>query len=243
MIWLIRGLYTAAAGMVAQQTRLDVAANNLANAATPGYRADVASAGALPSQFIYRLNDTRGRIAALPARPQPVGYLGTGTAVAQVTMLKKSGFYRQTGRELDFALQGDGYFVVATPAGERYTRNGSFQVNDRGQLTTDEGFLVLSRTGGTIQAGDPDMAASLAVVAAPADLELTKAGHNLLIAPAPLYPAETAVRQGVLEEANVSPVEAMVDLITAMRTYEAGQKAIQTQDQTLDKLINEVGRV
>jgi len=171
------------------------------------------------------------------------GYLGTGTAVAQVTMLKKSGFYRQTGRELDFALQGDGYFVVATPAGEGYTRNGSFQVNDRGQLTTDEGFLVLSRTGGTIQADDPDMAASLAVVAAPADLELTKAGHNLLIAPAPLYPAETAVRQGVLEEANVSPVEAMVDLITAMRTYEAGQKAIQTQDQTLDKLINEVGRV
>ena len=65
----------------------------------------------------------------------------------------------------------------------------------------------------------------------------------MLIAPAPLYPTETAVRQGVLEEANVSPVEAMVDLITAMRTYEAGQKAIQTQDQTLDKLINEVGRV
>ena len=240
---MIRGLYTSAGGMVAQQVRLDVAANNLANAATPGYRADVPSTAALPSLFLYRFNDTVDQMCPFPTSPQPVGYLGTGAAVAQVTTLARSGSYRETGRELDFALPGEGFFVVATPAGERYTRNGAFQVNNIGELTTSEGFPVLSRTGGVAQADDPNLAENLAVMAAPAGQPLTKAGNNLFMAPAVLTPADTPVLRGVLEEANVSPVEAMVDLITAMRTYEAGQKAIQTQDQTLDKLINEVGRV
>ncbi|NMA54329.1 MAG: flagellar hook-basal body protein [Firmicutes bacterium] len=240
---MIRGLYTSGAGMVAQQTRLDVAANNLANASTAGYRADAAVTAALPSMFIHRFHDAVAKMSFSSSRPQPVGYLGTGTAVAEVTFLNRGGQYRHTGRELDFALQGEGYFVVDTPAGERYTRDGAFQVNGWGELTTSEGFPVLSRGGGIVRADDPDIAASLRVAGAPAGQQMNKIGHNLFVSPEPLALIETTVLQGVLEEANVSPVEAMVDLITAMRTYEAGQKAIQTQDQTLDKLINEVGRV
>lgn len=239
---MIRGLYTSAAGMVAQQVRLDVAANNLANAATAGYRADVPSVAALPSLFLYRFNDAVDHIPPFP-KAAPVGYLGTGAAVAQVTTLARGGLYRETGRELDFALQGEGFFVVATPAGERYTRNGAFQVNNIGELTTSEGFPVLSRTGDVARADDPNLPDNLAVVAVPAGQPLTKAGNNLFMAPGELTPIDTPVLKGVLEEANVSPVEAMVDLIAAMRTYEASQKAIQTQDQTLDKLINEVGRM
>jgi flagellar basal-body rod protein FlgF len=238
---MIRGLYTSAAGMVAQQVRLDVAANNLANAATAGYRADVASTAALPSQFLYRFNDAVRERGLLPSSPQPVGYLGTGAAVGQVTTLTRGGFYRATGRELDFALQGEGFFVVETPAGERYTKNGAFQVNAAGQLTTSEGFLVLTRSGAVALADDPNLAENLAVVTT--EQPATKVGDNLYAAQQVLMSDDTPVLQGVLEEANLSPVEAMVDLITAMRTYEAGQKAIQTQDQTLDKLINEVGRV
>lgn len=240
---MIRGLYTSAAGMVSQQVRLDVAANNLANAATPGYRADVATTAALPSLFLYRFNDALGQIPPLTVGPQPVGYLGTGAAVTQVTTLDRGGFYRQTEREMDFALQGEGFFVVAAPAGQMYTRNGAFQVNAHGELVTSEGFSVLSRTGTVARADDPDLCDNLAVVVAPADLELTKVGNSLFTAPEALLPADTPVLRGVLEEANVSPVEAMVDLIAAMRTYEAGQKAIQTQDQTLDKLLNEVAQI
>ena len=115
MIWLIRGLYTAAAGMVAQQTRLDVAANNLANAATPDTGRMWLRQGHCRSQSIYRLNDTRGRIAAL--RPAAAGGLlrhrdGSGPS----DNAKKERFYRQTGRELDFALQEMG-ICMATPAG------------------------------------------------------------------------------------------------------------------------------
>ena len=240
---MIRGLYTSAAGMVAQQTRLDVGANNLANAVTPGYRADAVVTAALPNMFVYRLNDARDSLLALPTGPRPVGFLGTGAAVAEVTMLNRKGYYRETGRQFDFAIQGDGYFVVATPGGERYTRNGAFMVNDWGELVTADGLAVLSRAGGIVYADDPDLTSNLAVVTAPATVETTKAGHGLLTAPQPLELVEATVLRGVLEEANVSPVEAMVDLITALRTYEVGQKAIQTQDQTLDKLINEVGRV
>lgn len=238
---MLRGLYTAAAGMVVEQQRLDIVANNLANAATPGYRADVAVSSALPSLFLYRLNDV---LASLPGSGvAPVGFLGTGVAVAEVGTLSRLGPYRETGRRLDFALRGPGYFVVSTPQGLGYTRNGAFQESQDGTLVTSEGYPVLTRSGGTARADDPSLAESLAVVDAPPGVNLAKTGSSLFSAPEPLRPAATEVVTGVLEEANVSPVESMVELITAMRAYEAGQKAIQIQDQTLDKLLNQVVRV
>jgi flagellar basal-body rod protein FlgG len=241
---MLRGLYTSAAGMVAQEVRLDVVANNLANAVTPGYRADVAVTAALPSLFLYRLNDAIASFPGGPAgAPAPVGFLGTGAAVAEVFTLERPGPYRETGNPHDFALRGPGYFVVQTPQGLCYTRNGAFLVNQDGDLTTADGYPVLTRDGQVARADDPNLAANLAVVNPPAGTALTKVGDNLFSSPQALLPVATEVVRGVLEAANVAPVEAMVELISAMRAYEAGQKAIQTQDQTLDKLLNEVAKV
>ncbi|BCV24128.1 flagellar hook-basal body protein [Gelria sp. Kuro-4] len=241
---MLRGLYSSAAGMVAQQVRLDVLANNLANAATAGYRADTAVTAALPDLFLYRFNDALAAFPGAPAGgPAPVGFLGTGAAVAQVATLQRPGPYRETGNPHDFALRGPGYFVVNTPQGLRYTRNGAFEVNQNGELVTGEGDPVLTRAGAVARADDPNLAANLAVVDAPPGVVLTKVGDSLYAAPQALPPAAAPVVQGGLEGANVEPVEAMVELISAMRTYEAGQKAIQTQDQTLDKLLNEVAKV
>ncbi|MGI6604908.1 MAG: flagellar hook-basal body protein [Firmicutes bacterium] len=237
---MLRGLYTAAAGMMAQQQRLDVVANNLANAATPGYRADVAVTAATPGLFIQRLHDALDNFSR---RPVPVGFLGTGAAVSEVAMLERGGSLKETGNPHDFALAGDGYFVVNTPRGVRYTRNGSFQVNALGELTTSEGYQVLTRSGAPARADDPNLVTDLAVAVEPRGAALTKEGNSLFASEQPLPLGEGTVLQGVLEEANVTAVEAMVELISAMRAYEAGQKAIQTQDQTLDKLLNEVAKI
>lgn len=241
---MIRGLYTSAAGMVAQQVHLDVASNNLANASTPGFQADVASQAALPSLFLYRFNDAVDRRSSFLNKPQPIGYLGTGAAVAEVTTIARDGQYRETGRELDFALTGqEQFFVIQTPWGERYTKNGAFAADDRGQLRTSEGYAVLAKDGGVAQADDPDLAGNLAVAAMEPEQIMAKTGDSLYESSDVLRQSDAPVLQGVLQQSNLSPVEAMVNLITGMRAYEAGQKAIQTQDQTLDKLINEVGRV
>ena len=241
---MIRGLYTSAAGMIAQQTRLDVTANNLANTATAGFRADAVSMAALPSKFLYRFNDAVRARGMEWRGPPPVGYLGTGAAVAEVAVLDRPGLHRETGRDLDFALTDpQSFFVVRTPRGERYTRNGAFQADAAGQLVTAEGYGVLTRSGAQARADDPELVENLAVVTGRRDSELIKEGDNLYMADQRPQPAAGSVLQGVLEQANLSAVEAMVDLISAMRIYETGQKAIQTQDQTLDKLINEVGRV
>ena len=146
---MIRGWYTAASGMRAQQWRLDAVANNLANVDTDGYKRDQAAFKAFPELLLRRMNDDGvyhhpfGSGDAAPI----IGRLGTGVELNELFTSFEQGSFKETENDFDLAMDGKGFFTVATPWGERYTRNGSFILGKEGYLETKEGYPVLGENG------------------------------------------------------------------------------------------------
>ena len=146
---MIRGWYTAASGMRAQQWRLDAVANNLANVDTDGYKREQAAFKAFPELLIRRMNDDGvyhhpfGSADVAPI----LGKLGMGVELNELFTSFEQGALKESGNDFDLALDGDGFFTVITPWGERYTRNGSFILGKEGFLETKEGYPVLGING------------------------------------------------------------------------------------------------
>ncbi|MDR0668546.1 MAG: flagellar basal-body rod protein FlgF [Treponema sp.] len=146
---MIRGWYTGASGMRAQQWRLDAVANNLANIDTDGYKRDVAAFKAFPELLLRRTDDDgvyRHPFGSADAAPI-MGRLGTGVELNELYTTFEQGALKETQSDFDIALDGQGFFTVDTPWGERYTRNGSFQLGKEGYLETKEGYPVLGEQG------------------------------------------------------------------------------------------------
>ncbi|WP_043922984.1 flagellar basal-body rod protein FlgF [Leadbettera azotonutricia] len=146
---MIRGWYTAASGMRAQQWRLDSVANNLANVDTDGYKRDQAAFKAFPELLLRRMNDDgvyKHPFGSGDAAPI-IGRLGLGVELNELYTNFTQGSFKQSDNDFDLALGGKGFFTVATPWGERYTRNGSFQLGKEGFLETKEGYPVLGENG------------------------------------------------------------------------------------------------
>ena len=254
---MIRGLYTASSGMMLQMARQDVLANNLANANTSGFKRDMVIAQEFPSLLLKRMGEiTRKDSIPRPVKPEDIGSLGTGAAVHQIVTDYSNGTYKATENPLDLALDEGCFFCIETPAGIRYTRNGSFSVDAGGRLVNANGQPVLGLDGPVLVDGDFVVdeqgniiqegvtVDTLSIVRFPNPNMLTKIGNDLYAAEGqePETPDNPRVLQGYLESANVNAVREMVDLITVVRSYEVMQKVIQSQDQTLDKLINKAGR-
>lgn len=231
-----------AQGMQAQWHRHEVLANNLANVSTPGFKRDdllIVPAGVPP-----------------PAGAAPLP--GADATVAHWIDFSQ-GPIRETGRDLDAALSGPGFFVVETPGGERYTRAGGFDVGPDGSLITSSGLRVLGEKGPiTVRSGratigekgevreDGRTVDTLRVVEFPDATRFVKEGGGLLAASDPAAgKAATAspVIPGSLEGANVNSVEAMVNIIEVLRTYESYQRAIQAIDEVDRHAANDLGRV
>ncbi|MDH7554230.1 MAG: flagellar basal-body rod protein FlgF [Spirochaetota bacterium] len=146
---MVRGLYTGASGMIAQEARLDAIANNLANVDKTAYKKDLTLFKAFPDMIIRRLNDDglgitpAGSYDTMPF----VGKLGTGVEVNEVYTLYDQGSLMRTENPFDVALDGKGFFAVMTERGERYTRNGAFTLNKDGILVTHNGLPVLGENG------------------------------------------------------------------------------------------------
>ena len=146
---MIRGLYTGASGMVAQMHRMDALSNNLANVDLTGYKRDTAVHKAFPQLLLRRTNDDGiyhfplGSIDTAPV----VGTLGTGVELNELYTVFEQGALKNSGNPFDLALEGGGFFTIQTPQGERYTRNGSFLIDNNGLLVTKEGFPVLGEEG------------------------------------------------------------------------------------------------
>lgn len=146
---MIRGWYTGASGMTAQQVRLDAISNNLANVDTDGYKRDVAVHKAFAELLLRRLNDdgqTLNPFGSADMAPV-VGKLGTGVETNELYTEFEQGSLKQTSSDFDIALDGKGFVAVQTPFGERYTRNGSFILGKEGFLETKEGYPVLGENG------------------------------------------------------------------------------------------------
>jgi len=243
--------------MMVQMARQDVLANSLANASTPGFKKDVAVSESFSNMLVQRLGEVKetgqGRS---PMPPVTIGGLGTGAAIAAISTDHSTGTLYYTGSQTDVALRSDGYFAIETPQGVLYTRDGTFHQNANGRLVTADGYPVLGKDGyiepkgeftvnedGEVLA-DGQVLGVLQIVRFADPRQLTRVGENLFQAPEELTGEEVQnpqTMQGYLEASNVNAVEEMVNLITVVRAYELSQKAIQAEDEMLDKAVNQVG--
>jgi flagellar basal-body rod protein FlgF len=232
---MVRGILTSAGGMRPALWAQSILSHNLANASTSGFRQE-------------RLGYAQPTGAARTASGARAG------APELVTRLDPTpGAYEVTDRPLDLALQGDGYFAVQTPEGERYTRAGHFLRAEDGTLVTPQGHPLLADGGpivlpagaelqvaadGTLRAGEQNLG-RLRLVSFGPETPLAPAGAGLLAAQGEAATAAgLRVQQGVLEGPNVTPVQAMVEMISLLRHFEMNQKALQVQDESLGQLLN-----
>ena len=256
---MIVGLYTSASGMLAEASRHEAIANNLANASTTGFKQDTAVLRQQPTQVIHRMSDQMANFEAFTSDLAPaVGSRGMGTVVESIAPNFRQGQLMETGSRYDLALSGEGFFIVQTARGRRYTRAGNFTMDGKGRLVTMSGDPVLSSTGAEIVAGDRKLeinkngiifldgqeAGRLGTVVPEGQDSLVKEGESLYapMAGARFKASEGMVFQGTLERSNVNPVLGMAEMLEALRAYEMNQRAIIAQDETLGKLISEVGR-
>jgi flagellar basal-body rod protein FlgG len=142
-------MYTGASGMAAQMHRMDTIANNLANVDVTGYKRDTAISKAFPELLLRRMNDNG--VYKFPfgsaEYPPVVGMIGTGVEMNEAYTVFSQGAFKETNNVFDIALEGEGFFTIQTPDGERYTRNGTFLINGEGILVTKEGHPVLGEQG------------------------------------------------------------------------------------------------
>jgi flagellar basal body rod protein FlgG len=227
---IITGMTRAASALRYWERRQEAVANNLANADTHGFRAERTFARAL----------------------------GDAIPVADTATDASAGSLNPTGNPLDFALGGDGYFVVSTPQGERLTRAGSFHLAEDGRLVDPSGNAVLGESGplvippGTLTADtgggllvDGKRIGQLRVETVPAGTQMQHEAGTLFVPPAArtaVAPEQRSVRQGFLEDSNVNTVGSMVDLITVQRSYAAVQRTITTLDGIRHTISNELGK-
>jgi flagellar basal-body rod protein FlgG len=242
-----RGLYIAATGMLSAVTRQDVIASNLANVNTVGYKADRVTNETFSDLFLTSMKTG-----------QKIGTMNLGTRVAATITDYSQGAMRNTGNKLDMAVAGDGFFVVNTAQGVRYTRNGQFSKTAEGFLTTQNGDYVLgvNRQPIFVGAGDPVISQDGTVYTSDGQLsgqlaiatlnipEAKKVGDNY-------WSGEetggrlgtTFIRQGFLEASGVNSIKEMIEMITTLRAYESSQRVVMAIDGTLDKAVNSVGPI
>jgi flagellar basal-body rod protein FlgG len=245
--------------MMAQQTRTDVIANNLANVNTTGFKRSRAHF----VDLLYQTVQGAQTVGSTDATTTPAIQVGRGTRLAGITRLHSQGALEQTQRPLDLAIDGEGFFQVQLDNGQTaYTRDGSFQISDQGSLVTNEGLTVLpgikvpsdaanitvSPKGIVSVAHDGSRTQTteigrieLARFVNPSGMQ--SMGQNLYVATPASGEAATGfpqdegmgrVQQGYLESSNVEVVQEMVDMITAMRAYEINSKAIKNSEAMAD---------
>ncbi len=257
---MIRSLWISKTGLDAQQTQMDVVANNLANVSTNGFKRSRAVFEDLLYQNIRQPGAQSSQNTQIPSGLQ----IGTGVRPVAAERIHTQGNLAQTGSKLDVAIQGSGFFPVLMPDGTTgYTRDGSFQTDSQGQLVTASGFVVqpaitipANATSVTI-AQDGLVSITQAGTVAPVqigNLQLTtfinptgmqSIGQNLYVetsssgAPSQQAPGANGtgtLGQGFVETSNVNVVEELVNMIQTQRAYEINSKAISTSDQMLQKL-------
>ncbi len=243
------GLYISAEGAYAQNKRMEVLANNLANASTTAFKRDQAV-------FQARLSEATARGLDFPGS-RTINDLGGGVEVLDTITDFSQGGLRPTGNDTDVAINGNAFFVVQKGPDRLLTRAGNFQFNAEGTLVTGDGYPVLSDEmtpitidptvpwvinpdGSVAQGGD---ATPLAMVRPRSLGDLAKSGENLFTPLAPTVPLEPEDRQvvtGQLETSGVKPALEMVELIETSRAFEANVAIIRNFDQLLGSLVNNV---
>ena len=258
---MLRALWTAATGMTAQQENIDVISNNIANVNTTGYKKMRASF----QDLIYQTVEQPG-VPTSDTSQNPTGkQIGLGTRIAGTYGIFTQGNMIKTDRQLDIAIEGDGFFKIVLPDGtEAYTRDGNFKLDKDGRIVTGMGYplspqitippnavqISISPDGKVVAIMDDNTTTELGRITLvkfinPAGLK--RIGNNLYVKtdasgdPIEANPGTQGLgilRQGFLEASNVDIVEEMINLITAQRAYEFNAKAIRAGDEMLGTVAN-----
>lgn len=234
--------YIVLSQQMALRTQMDVIANNLANVNTPAYR----SQSLLFQQYLGKAANP-----GLHGNGAPISFVGPGGTLPDT----RPGPIEPTNNPMDFAIQGRGYFVVNTPDGPRYTRDGHFAINAQNQLVNADGYQVVDPQGRplTIPQGaanievtatgalnsDKGAIGTLQIVKFDSDVALQKVGTDLYQTDAPSQPvdATTIVKQGMIEGSNVQPILEVTRMIQVQRAYEAASNMISAEhDRSLQAI-------
>ncbi len=255
---MIRSLWIARTGLDTQQTQLDVIANNLANVSTNGFKRQRAVFQDLLYQTIRQPGAQSSQQTQVPAGLQ----LGTGARPVSTAHLFTQGNLQKTDNSLDVAINGDGFFQVLLPDGTTaYTRDGSFQKDNQGQVVTADGYplqpaitipadarAISIGTDGTVsvtQGNTTTQIGNLQVATFINPAGLQSIGQNLFLetaasgTPTPNTPGNNgagAVNQGYVETSNVNVAEELVTMIQTQRAYELNSKVVSTSDAMLGRL-------
>lgn len=300
---MLRGLYTSAAGMIAQQRKHDTITNNISNINTPGFKQGNAVSRSFPEMLIALMGGDTGDSAT-----NAIGQLNTGVLAEEDLSIYLQGDLQETKNPLDLAIvsniqrdtagnalppfdragkfvtpdgqkifQPQAFFTVVNGNGERrYSRNGKFTINNAGELVTTEGYQVLSQSGQPIVLNDPNVkigadgsfldAVNGQPIMDPANPQqplrllisrvenpnrMVREGNGVYrlneeeegTVTTAVMNEEVQIHQGFIERSNVDPTQSVVDMMAAVRAYEANQKMIQFFDKSLEKAVNEVGKV
>jgi flagellar basal-body rod protein FlgG len=259
---MIRALSTAATGMDAQQTRLDVTANNIANVSTGGFKKSRAEFEDLMYQTMRAPGTATGASTAAPTGLQ----VGMGVRTVDTARSHSEGDLQHTGNPLDVAIEGNGFFPIHLPGGDTgYTRAGSLKLDSEGHLVTSEGYalgteITIPADAQTVTIGaDGTVTATVNGQTQPLQLGqiqlatfanptgLLAEGRNLFKetaasgAPVTGNPGENGIgtlSQGTLEMSNVHVVEEMIDLISGQRAYEVNSRVVKAADEMLQQTAN-----
>jgi flagellar basal-body rod protein FlgG len=254
---MMRSLYVAATGLEGEQTKMDVIANNLANVNTTGFKQSRAVFQDLLYQNLRQPGAQSSQTTQYPSGLQ----LGTGVQVVATERLMTQGNLTSTGNALDLGINGQGFFQIMQPDGTiAYTRDGTFQLNNQGQLVTSNGYLlqppvtippnaqsITIGTDGTVSVvlpgqSQPQQVGSIQLANFINPTGLQSIGDNLYLqtgssgAPQTGQPTLNglgSVQQGYLESSNVNVVSELVDMIATQRAYEINSKAVSTSDSML----------
>ena len=267
---MFRGFYTAASGMLAQQRTLENLTNNLANTQTPGYKADRHSLRAFPEMLLSHMQKGKTSQRRTVGTLNTGVYMHELTPNFEQGVIQSTGLLTDLALVngimpvSDDGIRGTILFTVENPdSGYFYTRNGNFTLDADGFLTTSSGHYVLDWNGARIQLESPEFqvhedgwivqdgepVARLGIVLAENPNELVKRGNGFYTTDVDLptaYDAEGVtftVRQAALEQSNVDQAQTMTEMLTAFRSFEANQKVLQAYDRSMEKAVNEIGKI
>ncbi len=252
---MMRSLWTAATGMIAQQTNIDVISNNLANVSTIGFKKDRASFEDLMYQHMKIAGGQTADGNLIPTGIE----IGMGVRPTTVHKFFSQGDYQNTGNSLDLAIEGDGFFLVQVNGEDAYTRAGAFELDNEGTIVTANGYVLqpefqvpddtssieISENGliSCLDSNGAELAtANLQIYSFVNNPGLRSAGRNLYYqteasgeatAGTPGEDNFGTIAQGYLEMSNVELVDEMVNMIVGQRAYEANSKSITTSDSML----------
>jgi len=263
---LDRGLYTATTGMLVQEIKLDYISNNLANVNTTGFKGNAGAVKSFPQMLVHRLNDTYLKVSGVEGnmdlRPM-VGLSTMGSVVDEIATDFSKGTLSPTENKFDLAIDGQGFFVIETPFGERMTRAGNFTINANKELVTKLGYRVMGENGpivldgknfnvgedGVVYVGakSDEYLDKLRIVTVDDYKTIKKVGHDMFMVPKehqqPYAAKDYTIRQGVIEQSNVNTITMLRSMIDVMRTYEANSKVIQTKDSLLGQAVGEIAKI